>query len=160
MKSAVELGLIGGLAVLASLGNWLFEGKPSGDPSMELQKIPLKDGEILLETALKDGAEGVVWMDARPAAAWSQERMEGSINITMLSDEPLADQLARHADVLFGSSRVIVYCDDVHCSVSHDLSKQLKGEFRDFVAGEVLVLHGGMTALRAGGLVTNSNPNF
>lgn len=159
MKSAVELGLIGGIAVVAGLGNWLVGGKPSGNPTVESQNIPLKEGEIRLETALEEAGEGVVWIDARPAAVWSNERMEGSINITMLSDESLADQLARHADILFGSSRVIVYCDDVHCPVSHDLRKQLKGEFRDFVAGEVLVLPGGMTVLRAAGLVTSSSPS-
>ncbi|MFC7338920.1 rhodanese-like domain-containing protein [Haloferula chungangensis] len=158
MKSAVELGLIAGIAALGGLGNWLVGGRPSGDPAEEVQKIPLKEGEIRLETALEEADDGLVWIDARPAALWQKERKTDSINITMLSDEALADQLARHADLLFGSKRVIVYCDDVHCSVSHDLSMQLKGEFRDFVAGEVLVLHGGMTVLRAAGLVTSSSP--
>ena len=159
MKSVAELGLIAGVAVVAGFGNWLASGRPSGDPVLELEKVPLKEGEILLAQALKEGGQGVVWIDARPVEAWRGERMQGSINITMQSDEALIDQLARHAEVLFGASRVIVYCDDVHCSVSHDLSKQLKGaDFSNFVAGEVLVLHGGMTALRAAGLVTSSSP--
>lgn len=159
MKSVAELGLIAGFAVLAGLGNWLASGRPSGDPMVELEKIELKEGEILLSEALKDGGEGVVWIDARSAESWRKERMQGSINITMQSDEQLGDQLARHIDVLFSAKRVIVYCDDVHCTVSHDLSKQLKGEdYRDFVAGEVLVLKGGMVVLRDAGLVTNSNP--
>lgn len=159
MKSVTELGLITGVALLAGLGNWLIEGKPSADPVKELGQMPLKEGEILLEQALKEGGEGLVWVDARPTENWKAERMRGSINITMQSDEALGDQIVRHQDALFGASRVIVYCDDVHCSVSHDLSERLKGEYRDLVAGEILVLHGGMTALRGAGLVTNSSPS-
>lgn len=158
MKSVAELGLITGVAVVAGLGNWLFAGRPSPDPVAEQESIPLKEGEILLDQALKDGGEGVVWIDARPAQVWRKESMDGSINITMQSDEPLGEQIARHQDVLFGASRLIVFCDDVHCSVSHDLSEQLRGEYRDFVAGEILVLHGGMTILRDAGLTTGSSP--
>ena len=159
MKSVAELGLIAGVAVVAGLGNWLASGRPSADPVRELELVPLKDGEILLDQALKDGGEGLVWVDARPAEMWRKETMKGSINITMQSDQALVDQLARHSDVLFEASRVIVFCDDVHCSVSHDLSERLKGEYRDFVAGKILVLHGGMTALRAADLLTNSSPS-
>ncbi|MGB6223396.1 rhodanese-like domain-containing protein [Haloferula sp.] len=159
MKSVTELGLITAVALVAGLGNWLIEGKPSADPDKELEQVPLKEGEIALAQVLKDGDEGMVWIDARPTEVWRAERMPDSINITMQSDEALGDQIIRHQDVLFGASRVIVYCDDVHCSVSHDLSKQLEGEYRDFVAGEILVLHGGMTALRKAGLVTSSSPS-
>lgn len=159
MKSVTELGLITAVALVAGLSNWLIEGKPSADPAKELEQVPLKEGEIALEQVLKDGGEGVVWIDARPMEVWRAERMPDSINITMQSDEALGDQIIRHQDVLFGASRVIVYCDDVHCSVSHDLSEQLTGEYRDFVAGEILVLHGGMTALRKAGLVTSSSPS-
>jgi len=159
MKSFAELGLIAGFSVVAGLGNWLVSGRPSGDPIVELKKVELKKGEILLSEALKDGGENVVWIDARSAESWRKERMKGSINITMQSDENLGDQLARHTDALFSAKRVIVYCDDVHCTVSHDMSKKLKGEdYRDFIAGEILVLQGGMVVLRDAGLVTSSNP--
>ena len=158
MKSAVELGLIAGVAVLAGLGNWLVSGRPSGDPVQELEQLPLKEGEIRLDQAIAENSESVVWIDARPAAAFEKETMRGAINVTMLSDEMLVDQLVKHSDALFAASRVIVFCDDVHCSVSHDLSKQLE-EQRDFVAGEILVLHGGMTALRSAGLLTSSSPS-
>ena len=160
MKSAAELGLIAAISVVAGLGNWLVSGMPSGDPVVNLENTPLKEGEILLSEALEDGGEGVVWIDGRPTEIWRQERKPGSINVTMQSDENLGDQLARHSDVLFGARRVIIYCDDVHCTVSHDLSKQLKSEdYRDFIAGEILVLHGGMVALKNEGLVTSSNPS-
>jgi rhodanese-related sulfurtransferase len=159
VKSFAELGLIGGFAIVAGLGNWLIAGRPSPDPEKEVEQVPLKDGEILLDHALKGDDEGVVWIDARPTEAWRKESMRGSINVTMLSDEPLGDQLARHVDAIFGARRVIVFCDDVHCSVSHDLSEQLKGEYRDMVAGEILVLHGGMTVLRSAGLTRNSSPD-
>lgn len=158
MKSVSELGVITGISVLAGLGNWVAGGKVSPDPVVELDQVPLKDGEIRLEDAMADGGEGVVWIDARPEAVWKKESKPGAINITMLSDEPLGDQIARHQDQLFGARRIIVFCDDVHCSVSHDLGERLKTEFRDFLGGEILILHGGMTALRGSGLVTNSNP--
>ncbi|MEP4078277.1 rhodanese-like domain-containing protein [Haloferula sp.] len=159
MKSVVELGLIAGVAVVAGLGNWLVGGKPSGDPVLELEQIPLKEGEVYLSEALEWDKEGVVWVDARPAEKWREETMAGSINITMQSDEDLGAQIANHVDAILGASRVIVFCDDVHCSVSHDLREQLKGEYRDLVAGEIFVLHGGMTALRAAGKVTSSSPS-
>lgn len=157
MKSFAELGVIAGVAVVAGLGNWLIAGRPSPDPVAELEKLPLKEGEILLSEALEDGNDGVVWIDARPADAWRKESMPGSINITMQSDESLGEQIVSHQDVLFAARRLIVFCDDVHCSVSHDLSERLKGEYRDFVAGEVLVLHGGMTILRDAGLTADSS---
>lgn len=158
MKSVAELGILAGVAVVAGLGNWLAAGKPSADPVLELQQVPLKEGEILLTDVLKDGSEGLVWVDARPDSNWRENGLEGSLNITMQSEQALIDQVAMHSGDLLEAKRIVVYCSDVHCSVSHDLAAKLKGELKDFIGGEVKVLYGGVVALEAAGLIRSSSP--
>lgn len=155
MKSSLEVGLIGLVAVAAGLVTWMAEGRPSGIPADELAAAPLRPGEVRLETLREQGLDGILWVDARKESAWKTDGLAGSIHLTILSDRSLGEQVESHLEALAGATRVIVYCDDLHCSLSHDLADALRGQ--GFVPGEILVLHGGMTALRAAGMVTDSS---
>lgn len=156
MKSSIEVAIIGVVAVAASLGTWMVGGRPSGMPEQELAATPLRSGEVRLATLIEQGLDGILWVDARKESAWKSDGLEGSIHLTILSDDPLMAQAERHLEALAGAGRVVVYCDDLHCSLSHDLAKGLREI--GIVPGEILVLQGGMTALRQGGLVTDSSP--
>lgn len=156
MKSSIEVAIIGVVAVAASFGTWMVGGRPSGMPEKELATTPLRPGEVQLATLVEQGLDGILWVDARKESAWKGDGIKGSIHLTILSDDPLMAQVERHMEALAGAERVVVYCDDLHCSLSHDLAKGLREV--GIVGGEILVLQGGMTALRQGGLVTDSSP--
>ncbi|BCX47305.1 hypothetical protein HAHE_12130 [Haloferula helveola] len=157
MKSSVEVALIAGFAILAGTGTWFASGRPSGEPVTELAQTPLKEGEVRLQTLLEEGTTGVLWVDARRKDAWQKDGLEGSIHVTTLSDEDLGMQIVRHENAFFGAAKVVIYCDDLHCSLSHDLAERMKAEYSALVAGEILVLQGGMTALREAGMIKDSN---
>jgi rhodanese-related sulfurtransferase len=157
MKSASELGLILGLSLLAGIGNWLADGRPSPDPLKQIEQAPLAEGEIAVDEAPAPGTEGVVWVDARRESQWRADGVPGSIHLSILSEIPLEEQVARHADVLLSARQVIVYCDDLHCGLSHDLVSQLvaTGLFEGI---DFRVLHGGATVLRDRGLLRAATP--
>lgn len=156
MKSSIEVVIIGLVAVAASFGIWMAGGRPSGMPEQELASAPLRPGEVQLATLVEGGLDGILWVDARKESAWTSDGLKGSIHLTILSDDPLMAQVEEHLEELSDAGRVVVYCDDLHCSLSHDLANALREI--GIVPGEILVLQGGMTALRQGGLVTGSSP--
>lgn len=156
MKSSIEVALIGAAAVAAGVATWMADGQPSGSPAQALLEAPLRPGEVRLETLRAEGLDGILWVDARKEPAWREDGLAGSIHLTIQSDEPLDAQVERHFEVLAQARRVVVYCDDLHCSLSHDLAKALGAQ--GIVSGEIRVLQGGMTALRAAGMVKDSSP--
>lgn len=157
MKSSVEVVLIAVAAVGAGFATWAASGRPSGDPAVELRETPLREGEVRLETLREQGIEGILWIDARKRPAWEEDGLEGSIHLSMVADAPLGAQIEQHFEALSAATRVVIYCDDIHCSLSHDLAEKLRGEYAGLVPGEILVLQGGVTALRAGGMLTGSS---
>ena len=158
MNSSSEFAVIVGLAMMAGLGAWLVDGRPSYVAVEEqLAQAELKEGEIRLEDLMKLGEEETVWVDARREDEWKADGLEGSIHVTTLSDDDIGTQLERHVDLLFGAKRMVIYCSDLNCGMSHELAELIKKKYADMVPSEVLVLHGGMTALRVAGRVRNSN---
>lgn len=165
MKSSAQLALITGLAVAVGVGHWLVDGRPSGLPEEDFLKTaklgelpPLQEGEVRLESVQGEAGEGVLWVDARRIDRWKRDGLPGSISITSLSDEDLVTQLARYENELFGARSMVIYCDDLNCSLSHELAERLRREFKGLVPDNVRVLQGGHVALRAAGLIKNSSP--
>jgi len=165
MKSSAQLAVITGLAVAAGLVHWLYDGRPSGvmekdfaEKALAGELPPLREGEVRLEDLEGQAGEGVLWVDARRADRWKRDGLEGSISITSLSEEDLVTQLARYENELFGARMMVIYCDDLNCSLSHELATRLKREFEGLVPSDVRVLQGGHVALRAAGLIKSSNP--
>ncbi|GAA5482642.1 rhodanese-like domain-containing protein [Haloferula sargassicola] len=157
MRVTHEMTAIVAAAVLLSAGHWLADGRPSGIPAVELAKTPLKEGEIALATLQEEGLDGVVFIDARKPEEWRADGLEGSINVTTLSDQDLVQQLEPHLERLMTARRIVVYCGDIHCGLSHELAERLRDGFSDVLPGRPLVLQGGMTALREAGLVKETS---
>ena len=158
MKTSTQMAAILGVACLASGIHWLAQGRPSGDPLREIDRIPLREGEIEAAELLAMDPGRVLVIDARRADEWSRDGVEGSISITMLSDEDLVGQLSRHADALFGAGLIAIYCGDVHCAMSHELAARLKRDYAPLLGGELRVVHGGLPALKAAGAAVRGGP--
>lgn len=156
MKSATELGVIVAVAVVAALGNWLVDGRPSPHPLEQVEREPLREGEIALKDAPRPGEPGVVWIDARREEAWRDNGLPGSIHLTVLSDASLDEQIGRHLEELAAAETVIVYCDGLHCELSHELIERIGS--RGIFEATFLVLHGGAEALEAAGLIKAPTP--
>ena len=154
MKSSFEVAILSLVAVAGSVVAWVVDDKPTGDPVQDLSKYPLKEGEIRLETLIEQGLQGVTWVDARRQSDWEKDGLKGSIHLTVLSDAALSEQIAANTDALLSAEKIVIYCDGVHCTLSHDLAKQLQSDYSDLFPGEIWVLHGGITALQAEGMVT------
>lgn len=147
------MGLIVGIAVVASAGAWLVDGRPSDDPEKEMARVELRDGEISLEQLAEHGEQGVLWADARREDEWKADGLVGSIHVTTLSDENVGDQLIRYQDEIAKVQMMVIYCADVNCGMSHELAEIIKSDYAGLAPEEVWVLHGGLTALRVAGRV-------
>ncbi len=156
MKSSYEVAVIVVVAVAAGVGTWVANGRPPAYPAAEADATPLRPGEVRLEMLQEKGLDGILWVDARKASAWQSDGLPGSIHLTIQSDESLGAQVERNLERLAMAGRVVVYCDDLHCSLSHDLATALRA--LELVPGEILVLQGGMTKLREAGLLKDSSP--
>lgn len=151
-KVASEMAVVAGLVVLASGVHWLAGGKPSGDPVVRVASTPLREGEVSAESLRADGVEGVLFIDARREDQWRDDGMPGSIHLSLLGETSLDEQIMVHAEALMNARRIVVYCDGPECSLSHDLVDRLRKDYADFLGGDLLVVHGGITALKAAGL--------
>jgi len=148
MTSSSEMAVVVGVALLAALVHGLV-GDPSTTPP-PVEAGAVAPGEVRLEAIAADES-GTVWVDARRPSEWRRERVDGALSISLLSEEPLEVQLARHGEALAAARRVVIYCDGPGCRLSHDLAERLRGEFAGLVGGEIVVLAGGAEALREAG---------
>jgi rhodanese-related sulfurtransferase len=146
MKSSVEVAVLLVVAVGASVATWAAGGRPSGRPEVELAKAPLRPGEVRLEQLRQEGFDDILWVDAREREAWQRDGVVGSIHLSVQSPESLELQIERHLEALATASRVVVYCNDLHCALSHQLAEALRG--MGLIPGRIEVLKGGMVALR------------
>ncbi len=160
MRGLVELALILGVSALAATAHWVVAGRPApvlvsttaiaGEPV-----IALKPGEVMLAEILGE-AGGVLWVDARAPEEWQENGVHGSVNLSPRATEPLDAQIAAIVDRLGGSSRVVIYCADAGCGLSHEVAEALK-PYRDLFGGDIVVLHGGVEVLRAAGVIRSSS---
>lgn len=160
MRGLVELSLILVATALVAGGHWLVAGRPNpvlvalpagagGEP------VALKPGEVRLAEVLGQPA-GLLWVDARAPAEWQLNGVPGSVNLSPRAEEPLDAQIAAIVDRLGGTSRVVVYCADANCGLSHEVAEALH-PYRDLFGGDIVVLHGGVEVLRAAGVITSSS---
>ncbi|MEM8736945.1 MAG: rhodanese-like domain-containing protein [Planctomycetota bacterium] len=117
-----------------------YGGSAAGDTS---EASALADGEVRLATALGWG-ESVLWVDARPSAEYTQQRIPGAVWLSVDDWEAgLFDVLERVPT----EGWVVVYCGSQRCEASREVAERLRDE-----AGleRVVVLHGGWDAWKAG----------
>jgi rhodanese-related sulfurtransferase len=151
MNSLGQLGLIAAISLAAAGGTWLLKGPPERvlrcDPAM------LKPDEVCLE-AIPAGMD-VVWVDARPRAAWEKNGVPGSL---LWNLDPAEDMQAFEAEAavrIAANPRVIVYCGDENCGVSRQVAARIRALD---LGAEIHVLHGGWRALSEAGRVKGSSP--
>jgi rhodanese-related sulfurtransferase len=84
----------------------------------------------------------VVWIDARPAAAFAAGHIPDAVNLTEATWE---DQLAGVIALWRPEARLIVYCDGAGCQASTAVARRLR---RELPPGPIHVLTGGWPAWR------------
>ncbi|QQL46224.1 rhodanese-like domain-containing protein [Sulfuriroseicoccus oceanibius] len=95
-----------------------------------ITEADLRDGEILVEEALKKAEEnGVLWVDLRPRAEYADEHIDGAINVSVLEGDNLSQELFNlemSGGVELDSTSVILYCASTECDESHRVLEELR----------------------------------
>ena len=82
----------------------------------------------------------VIWVDARPEAAFGRQHVPGALS---LDEEHWEDLLPGFMAAWRPGVRVVVYCDDQQCGRSREVAERLR---REFQVDPVYVLKGGWAA--------------
>jgi rhodanese-related sulfurtransferase len=151
MRAALgQLAVIVGISLAAAAGTYWIKGAPARvlrcDPSR------LKPGELCLQQVPLDGP--VLWVDARLRKEWQANGLPGSVLWNLDSAEDTQAMEAEAALRIVDAPRVIVYCGDENCGLSHQVAEKIRALQ---LAEDVSVLHGGWRALREAGLIKDSN---
>jgi len=147
MKVALQIVGVVAIAAAGAGATRLILGPP--DRGLLCDAGKLQPGEVCLESLKNDAAE-ILWIDARPRAAWLRDGMARSILVTDHPDENLDGLIAEAFPRLVSAKRVVVYCSDAGCGTSKVIAKRLS----ELEAGPtILYLHGGWRALNAAGMV-------
>ena len=151
MNALGQLAAILGISLAAAGGTYWIKGPPgrilSCDPAT------LKPGEVCLEQISPDAK--VLWVDARLRKDWVKNGLPGSV---LWNLDPGEDMQAFEADVamrIMETLRVIVYCGDENCGLSHQIADKIRGLQ---LGADVSVLRGGWRALSEAGRIKDSNP--
>lgn len=154
MNALGEVAAVVVITGAVAIGHWWVSGKPVPDSMAGgvAGVVVLKEGEVRLAELLKEGSDGLLWVDARSESEWRKNGIEGSVHVSTTSDLGIGEQLEREMERFFGASRVVIYCSDAGCGLSHEVAKRM-AEYEDLVGGEIVVLHGGFKALEAAGMI-------
>ncbi|MEI8037150.1 MAG: rhodanese-like domain-containing protein [Verrucomicrobiota bacterium] len=146
MKPWRQLVLLVCIALAAAGATWWHKGPPNR--LFHCDPAALKPDEVCLESIPADAA--VVWIDARPRAAWQKSGVPGSLLWNLDPAEDMQAFEAAAAVRIAVTPRVIVYCSDENCGVS----RQVAARIRSLDLGaQVAVLRGGWRALSEAGRV-------
>ena len=146
MKLWRQLALIVSLALAAAGATFWLMGPPNR--LFHCDPATLKSDEVCLEM-IPAGAE-VVWVDARPRAAWAQSGVPGSLLWNLDPAEDMQVFEAAAAPRIAATPRVIVYCGDENCGVSRQIAARIRALD---LGAQVSVLRGGWRALHEAGRV-------
>lgn len=144
MKTSGQLAAIAFIALAAAGGTYWIKGPPVRnfvcDPSS------LKPGEVCLQQIPPDAK--VLWVDARLRKDWQQTGMPGSVLWNLDPAEDMQTFEAETAMHIMQTPRVIVYCGDENCGLSHQIAERIRGLQ---LGADVSVLRGGWRALNEAG---------
>jgi rhodanese-related sulfurtransferase len=144
MSAPVEFLAVALISAAAAGGTFLAKGPPAR--MLVCDPATLKPGEICLSQIPADAS--VLWVDARHRADWEKNGVAGSV---LWNLDPTEDMQAFEAEIatrILETPRVIVYCGDENCGLSH----QVAGRIEALQLGaEVSVLRGGWRALHEAG---------
>lgn len=124
---------IGFLCLLSAVAALLSAGFHPHRPPWNQE--PLGPGEVTLSTAEGWGA-GILWVDARPVAAYEAGHAPGAVHLDLVSWE--AD-FPKFLDRWQPGQRVLVYCSAASCH----LADEVAGRLRQSRIEPIFVLKGG-----------------
>lgn len=151
MKSALgQLVAIVGISLAAAGGTYWIKGAPAR--LLRCDPASLKPGEVCLQQIPPD--DPVLWVDARLRKDWQANGLPGSVLWSLDRSEDMQAMEAEAALRIMETPRVIVYCGDENCGLSHQVAEKIR-ELQ--LGAEVSVLHGGWRALREAGRIKDSN---
>ena len=148
MNTPGQLAAVAFISLAAASGTYWIKGPPARnyicDPSL------LKPGEVCLQQVPPDAK--VLWVDARSRKDWEKTGVSGSV---LWNLDPAEDMQAFEAEIairIMETPRVIVYCGDENCGLSHQIAERIRGLQ---LGAEVSVLRGGWRALNEAGKTKN-----
>ena len=134
-RSLRELGVVCLLAIVpALLAAWLHPRRPPAFADDGIASLSV--GEV---SNLGPG-QAVLWIDARPEAAFRAGHVPGALR---LAEDDWETLLPHVVDAWSPSAFVIVYCDHVACDSSRQVAARLK---RELPIERIHVLEGGWEA--------------
>ena len=153
MNALGQLSAIAVISLIAAGGTFWIKGPPVR--KLTCDPTTLKEGEVCLEQI--SPTTRVLWIDARPRRDWEKSGVQGSL---LWNLDPAEDMQAFEADIathLMDMPRVIVYCGDENCGISHQVAERIRALQ---MGAEISVLRGGWRALSEAGRVRikDSNP--
>ncbi len=151
MNAVGQLATIAIISLAASAGTFWIKGPPAR--SFVCDPATLKPDEVCLQQI--GGSEKILWVDARLRKDWEKSGLPGSV---LWNLDPAEDMQAFEADAamrIMETPRVIVYCGDENCGLSHQIAERIRSLQ---LGAEVSVLRGGWRALKDAGRIKDSNP--
>lgn len=151
MNSFGQLAAIAFISLSAAVGTFWLKGPPVR--KLACDPATLKAGEVCLEQISPDAK--ILWVDARLRRDWEKTGVQGSLLWNLDPAEDMQAFEAETATHLLETPRVIVYCGDENCGISHQVAERIRALQ---MGAEVLVLRGGWRALSEAGRIKDSNP--
>lgn len=150
MKPLGQFAMLVALTWIAAAATWWIKGPP--ERRFVCDHSTLKPGEVCLEDLGEQ--DGILWVDARSRELWQKNGVAGSILWNLDPGEDMRVFEAEAAPRILEASKVVVYCNDQDCGISHQVAERIR--VLD-LGGDVLVLRGGWRALSEAGKVTDSS---
>ncbi|MCX8496065.1 MAG: rhodanese-like domain-containing protein [Akkermansiaceae bacterium] len=149
MNTIAQLATIACISLGAAVGTFWIKGPPQR--RLDCNPATLRPGEICLEQIPPDAK--ILWVDARPRSQWQRNGLPGSVLWSLDHSENLQAFEAEVAARIIETPRVIVYCGDENCGLSHQVAAQIEALQLD---AEISVLHGGWRALDDAGKIPHA----
>lgn len=151
MNAAGQLAAIASISLAAAAGTFWIKGPPAR--AFVCDPATLKPYEVCLQQIPTDAK--ILWVDARLRKDWEKTGLAGSV---LWNLDPAEDMQAFEADIamrIMDTPRVVVYCGDENCGLSHQIAERIRSLQ---LGAEVSVLRGGWRALHDAGRIKDSNP--
>ena len=146
MRPGTQFAIIAAISLAAAGLTYLVKGPPNR--TLACDPTTRKADEICLSEITSQ--DGLLWVDARPRAAWQKNGLPNSILWNLDPTEDMQAFEANHAEKIASAQRVIIYCADENCGVSRQIAERIR---KLDLGPQVLVLKGGWRALQNAGHV-------
>ncbi len=134
------------ISLAAAATTHLIKGPPQR--TFVCDPASLKPSEICLNQIPPGIA--ILWVDGRSRAQWKKDGLPGSILWNLDPTEDMQTFEAESAMRILETPRVIVYCGDENCGLSHEIAKRINALD---LGADVSVLKGGWRALNEAGRI-------